>query len=273
MQTDTLGRRNRFIRTPIGKRMVLTGRDTEIMRWLYRYRYLRATQLAAFINPKSNKRFIERLGDLFHETGLVNRPKIQWRQFADRCAPLIYELSAKGVEFLAGRDQLPHRATTLSRRVHSGRVTQFAHAMMIVDALASVELELIELPDKRFVPVDEILARAPERTRTAKNPLSIPVTIQPSKRFPEIKAPWHTHVIPDGLYGVEYLIGGEKRYRFWALECERTSPAKRGSARHSSLVRKQAAYDALMQSQAYKDHWGIPNLKLDLRTSKKHPPV
>ncbi len=265
---DTRGRRSRFKRTPIGKRIVFTDRDTEILQLLYRYRYLRQPQLIAFLNPKSEKRFIERLGDLFHETGLIDRPKTQWRHFDARCMPIIYELSAKGLALLESQNQLPQRATTLSRRKRSGTNVQFDHAMMIVDALVRVELATIATTNQRFVCVDEILTRGPETTRAAPNPLSVPVTIQPSAQFPEIKKPWDTHIIPDGLYGIEYLIDGEKRYRFWALECENTSPRKRRSVRNSSLVRKQAAYDALIKSGAYKKHWGIPNLKLQVCTKK-----
>lgn len=84
---DAIGRRSRFKRTPTHKRIVLGDRDTKILRWLYRYRYLRTPQLISFLQPKSQKRFVERLGDLFHETGLINRPQAQWRYFDPWCAP------------------------------------------------------------------------------------------------------------------------------------------------------------------------------------------
>lgn len=86
--------------------------------------------------------------------------------------------------------------------------------MMIVDALVEVELKAIANPDTRFVPVDEILARAPDKTRSAPNPLAVPVTIPPNKAFPKFKRPWQTHIIPDGLYGIEYMIEGENDIGF-----------------------------------------------------------
>lgn len=73
-----------------------------------------------------------------------------------------------------------------------------------------------------------------------------------------------THTIPDALYGIEYTIDGDAGYRFWALECENTTPKRRSSARNSSIARKHAAYNVLLRSHAYRDHWGIPNLKLHL---------
>lgn len=266
---DSIGRRSRFSRTSTGKRTVLTLRDIEILRWLYRYRYLRATQLLSFLHPKSTKRFIERLGDLFHETGLINRPKVQWRQIDVRCTPMIYELSAKGLAFLENRDQQPLRATILSRRNRPGHNIQFDHAMMIVDTLVEIELATLATANQRFVCVDEILTRAPDTAKTAPNPLSVPVIIQPSAAFPKMKSSMETHIIPDALYGIEYMNDGVKLYRFWALECENTSPSWRSSVNKSSLARKRAVYDALINSGGYKKHWGIPNLVLKVCTRKK----
>lgn len=268
MTAEIHGRRSRYKRTRIGKRIVITNRDIDILRWLYRYRYLRAPQLISLLLPRSKKRFIERLGDLFHESGLIERPKAQWRHFDARCTPMIYELSAKGQVFLESKNQTSQRATTLSRRKRTGAKVQFDHAMMIVDALVEIELAAMANPDQRFVSVDEILVRAPEATRRAPNPLSVPVTIQPNTTFPQIKSTMHTHIIPDALYGIEYLIDGEKRYRFWALECENTSPNWRSSPHKSSLARKHAAYDALISSGGYKKHWAVPNLSLDVRMWK-----
>ncbi len=269
MPNDRLGRRSRFKRTIATKNITLTNRDIEIFHWLYRYRYLRAPHLISFLQPRSEKRFIERLGDLFHETGLIDRPPAQWRHFDARCTPMIYELSAKGLLFLKSRNQLPQRATSLSRRKRSGTTVQFDHAMMIVDALVEIEVTTIANSDQRFVSVDEILARAPDTTRATPNPLSVPVTIQPNAAYQNIKSPWNTHIIPDALYGIEYMIDGEKRYRFWALECENTSPSWRSSPRKSSLARKRAAYDALIKSHQYQKHWGIPNLNLKVSTRDK----
>lgn len=270
MPHDRLGRRSRFRRTPTGKHVFLTERDTEILRLLYRYRYLRATQLVAFIRPHSEKRLIERLGDLYHEAGLIDRPAAQWRRFDARYTPLIHELSLKGLRYLETCGPLPDRAVTFARKDRRGVTPQFDHAMMIVDALVTVELETVRMSAQRFVPVDEILVRAPERTRNAKQPLAIPVTIHPSKHLPYVTTPISTQVVPDAIYGVEYLIDGERRYRFHALECENTSPKRRSTAKLSSLALKQAAYEEIARTQAYRA-LGVPNLTLRIVDRKALP--
>ncbi|MCP4284497.1 MAG: hypothetical protein GY792_08605 [Gammaproteobacteria bacterium] len=264
MPLDTLGRRSRFKRTNTRKRLVLGDRDVKILRWLYRYRYLRQSHLQTLFKPKSPKRFVERLGDLFHETGYINRPVIQHQQFDARSNPMLYEISNAGIEYLESVGLLPHRAVLYSRRSRQAYNPQFLHTMMIIETLIGIELATMLETNQRFVSTDEILTKAPQRTKNAANPLSVPVTILPSKRFPVVRQRIETHIIPDALYGIEYLIDGEKRYRFWALECERTNPARRSTDRASSTTLKEAAYDALVRSKRFKEHWGIPNLKLKL---------
>lgn len=272
---DRIGRRSRFERSPTGKRVMLTERDTEILRWLYRYRFLRATQLLALVSPKSEKRFIERLGDLYHETGLIDRPVAQWRRFDARYQPIIYEVSGKGLDYLADQGEPPHRAVTFAKHA-SGRNTaaapHFEHAMMIVDALVEVELITRKAKGQCFVPVDEILERMPDETRAAKHPLAVSVTVGPNDHLPVIKKPTAITIIPDALYGIGFREGGEWLYRFYALECENRSPKSRSTVKLSSLALKQAAYEALIRSRAYRTAWRIPCLEMEVTNRKQWRP-
>ena len=243
MARDGMSRRSRFARTPKGKRILLTERDTQVLRLLCRYRFLRASQLVAFLRPKSEKRCIERLGDIYHETGLIDRPSAQWRRFDARYQPIVYELSAKGACYLESLGRLPPRATTLARRGGPGATPQFDHAMMIVDAPVAVVLATLRERCRRFLPVNEILARAPEQARNPRKPLAVSVTIRPGADMPRSKPPFSTHVVPGALHGIEYLRDGQKLCRFVALECENTSPAWRSRTNLSSLGLKKAAYD------------------------------
>lgn len=260
MVKDAQGRRSRFVRTPTNKQIVIGGRDCEILTLLYRYRYLRTAQLIAFLKPRSEKRFIERLGDLFHETGLIGRPTQQWQQGDRLTTPLIYEITARGIRYLEDKGILPHRATSLARRIRSGSGHQFPHAMMIMDALTEIELKTLMTDGERFVPVDEILARAPEATRRKTRPLELPVTLYPCKELPWITRPMQTHVVPDGLYGIEYIATGQPLYRFYALECERKTPQRRGRGEYSSVALKKAAYAEVIRSGVFREVWGVPNL-------------
>lgn len=90
----------------------------------------------------------------------------------------------------------------------------------------------------------------PERSGKARQPLAIPVTIQSDKHLPVPKEAVHTHVVPDALYGIKYLIDGEKRYRFFALECENTTSKRRSTAKLSSVALKRIVFEhqALLES-------------------------
>ena len=245
----------------MGKRIVLGERDCQILCWLYRYRYLRQSHLQAILRPRSLKRFVERLGDLYHETGFISRPSVDHPAFGIRSTPMLYEITPAGIDWLVGNNALPHRAVTFSFQSRRAYSPQLPHTMMIIEALLEIEQASLARAGERFVPVDEILARAPEATRKAPNPLAVPAAVISSAAKRIAKNTW---LIPDALYGIEYDIDGEKRYRFWAMECERASPAWRSSPALSSTAKKQAAYDALIASCAYRTVWGIPNLKLNI---------
>ena len=261
---DSIGRRTRFRRVARGKRLFFTDRDLAILQSICRYRYLRATQLVALLQPQSQKRFIERLGDLYHEAGLINRPTAQWRRFDARYQPIVYELSSKGLALLDSQEP-PPRAVTFSVGAKVSAAPQFEHAMMIVDALVEAELETRNAPGQRFVPVGEILTRMPARSfdrNAPKHPLAAPVTIRPNSHMPNPTKPMATHLIPDALYGIEHLIDGEKRYRFYALECEFKNPHRRSTTRLSSTALKRAAYEAFIAERGFRKAWGIPNLEV-----------
>lgn len=252
---------------PTGKHLWLTERDVAILRMLHRFRFLRATHLVSLLRPVSQKRFIERLGDLYHEAGLIDRPAPQWRRFNARYQPAVYELSSAGAALLRRQGDLPARAVTFSAGGRDNPAPHFDHAMMIVDALVEAELATGSAPDQRFVPVDEILARMPPRSCDRKapaHPLAASVTILPQARLPFLTKPVTTHIVPDALYGIEHLVDGVKRYRFYALECENKSPRSRSSLRQSSTNLKLAAYDAFIGARRFRETWGIPNLELRL---------
>src|SRR5712692_10132880 len=121
---ETPKRRSRMRRISTGKRVELTERDIELFKLLDRYHYLRSNFLYAFLGGKSETRFKERLGHLYHDGGYINRPAQQW-QFANcRYMPVIYELDTKGEKLL--RDQgLVRDTSPLLTKGRTGAYRQF----------------------------------------------------------------------------------------------------------------------------------------------------
>ncbi len=262
-------RRSRMRRTCTGRRIEIQPRDLEIFALLERYRYLRSTYIHAFVGGDKTK-LIERLGKLYHEAGYLNRPSEQWECFQARCRPVVYENAAKAREMLTAYQPDAFGGAPSSERHAENR--QFAHSLMVSDVLASVELATRAFPGLRFVPLNDILAKAPEATRYSPSPLRIPVSIvhrfERSGRVEQADL----HLIPDGLFGLEYANGDRKSYRFFALEADRgTMPAARETLWQSSYLRKVLAYRQVMADALHKSVLGIPNLfVLNVMHSETH---
>jgi hypothetical protein len=143
-------RRSRFQRTPTGKRLTLSARDLRLFRILASYRYLPATYLFPLAGGRSETRFKERLGDLFHE-GFLDRPTQQWLYAESNWWPVVYELDRGARNALTDSGALCAPTTFLGNRAHR----QFAHALMICECLASIELSTYAHRDVRFIPWTE----------------------------------------------------------------------------------------------------------------------
>ncbi len=258
-------------RISTGKRVELTDRDIELFKLLSRYHYLRSNFLYAFLGGSSETRFKERLGHLYHEARYINRPEQQW-QFANcRYMPVIYELDDRGERVLRERG-LVQSDSPLLKKGRMGAYRQFAHQLMICDCLASIELGVRQDPNLRFISWQEIIVKAPEKTRNVDNPFELPVSI--SYTFPRTG---NTHradikIVPDGLFGLEYMSGGQKTYRFFALEADRnTLPVKRSDLYQTSYLKKILGYRQIVILDIYKSHLGLPNLVvLNVTTNEMH---
>ena len=237
-------RRSRMRRTRTGKRIELTARDLEIFRVMARYRYLPSTYIHAFVGGASQTRFKERLGDLFHE-GYLNRPERQWEMANCRHRPVVHEIGAGARRILEEQGIVEQARTWLG----SSANVQFSHSSMVCELLGSIELGARQRPGMRFIPWPEILAKAPAETRALAAPFRFPATAASPA------------IVPDGLFGIEYGLGVMKTYRFFALEADRgTMPVMRTNRSQTSYLGKIAAYRAIISSQGYKSHLGIPVL-------------
>jgi hypothetical protein len=263
-----------MVRTPTGKRLHLTQRDLEIFQLLTRYRFLRSSHLQALVGGKSSKRFIERLGDLYHEGGYLDRPDAQWQTAKANYMPVVHALGRSGKEVL-WRYGLERGGADGASGWTGGRPGRhFQHELMICDILSSIEIGARADPRLRFISWPEILAhpKMAERRRQAPKPLAVraPVTYSPpgSKKTHRSDRP----LVPDALFGLEYRTRSGKQYRFFALEADRnTQPIVRRNLRQSSYLRKILQYREIVTQSIYRTQWGLPNLVvLNVTTSDRH---
>ena len=251
-ETITTKRRSRMRRMPTGKRIELTLRDFDILRLLNRYRFLRSTFIHAFVGGNKTK-LVERLGQLYHEAGHLDRPAQQWQAVNARYQPAVYELSEKGAEVL-GENGGSSDGGGLGCR-GSGPYRQFAHMLMVCEILASFELAAAQTAGLRLVWWPEILAKAPAETQRAERPLQIGASNGPHGEA------GRGAIEPDAVFGIEYRTGKKRAYRFFALEADRgTMPVERTDKGQSSYLAKLIAYRAIIADGTFRRRWGVPNL-------------
>lgn len=267
-------RRSRMKRQKTGKRVQLTRRDLEILRLLSRYRYLRSTHLHALAGGKSPKRFVERLGDLYHECAFIDRPAAQWQAVNARYMPVVHELGKAGQAILNQYGAGPDADPLMTQRHRREIARRFQHELMICDILASIEIGARADPDLRFISWPEILTNPnmPHATRDAVNPMAVDVSVTYAPPRSAKSYSFDRPLIPDALFGLEYRRKGKKAYRFFALEADRnTEPIVRSRPQKSSYYRKILQYRAVLEHGLYKSVWGLPKLLvLTVTTNDRH---
>ena len=132
----------------------------------------------------------------------------------------------------------------------------YAHAAMTVAIAANIELAATAAGFK-YIPQEEILAKAPEATRLSKNPLSLPTEI--SYTFKSGTQRSDRPTVPDQLFGIDYGNG----CRFFAVEADRGMESiQPTNLKANSILRKVLSYKNILINGTYKKSWGIPNLIL-----------
>jgi hypothetical protein len=262
---DALNRTSRWERGST-KKVRLAPRDLDILALLQRYRYLPTDYIHAFVGGQKN-RFQERLGRLYREPNCyIDRPAQQRQSYDANYRPLVYELDHNGEralrEYGLWDDEAPIAWLNRGREGH----TDFAHSLMICEALASIELGIKANPKLRFIPWSEIKARMPEKTRGSKLLHCLPVHI--THRFKGETHHSDKALMPDAVFGIEY----EGKARFFALECDRDNePLQRTNLNQTSYLRKLLQYRQVFKDRTYSTHWGLPNLLvLNLTTNDLH---
>jgi hypothetical protein len=229
--------------------MVLTDRDLTIFKAIQKHGPLPTHYLFEFTRhlARDLTGFKKRLKALTDDGYLdrpftINHPRVH-NDFK------IYTLKPKAREILAQAGVL-YRFATPCGGGHQ-------HAFMASIVTANIEIAAYPL---KFISQEQILAKAPEETRNARKPLSLPTTISYAFRRGNEPARSQTSdrpTEPDQLFGINYGNGAA----FFALEADRgTEPIIRHSLKGNSILRKLLAYQNLLAAGQHKKRWGVPNL-------------
>ncbi len=256
---DALGRRCRTRPTPTGKRITPQPRDLLWFEKLAEHGPLPSSFLLAFAKDthRSEKRAKERLTDLFnedrtpHKGAYLTRPLQQFRTLDARYNQLVYDLSPASVAAL-------RKSSNAIRAARSG---PWQHSLMVSCITASIELACIERNDINYIPQSNVLARAETSLRW---PTEITDT--------DTGASYEKDLLPDAVFGLEYLTSAGKRYRFYALEADRaTEPLHSAEIHRKSFLRHLLQYEDYIERAGYQQHLYLtaPMIVLNVTTSEE----
>ncbi len=256
---DALGRRCRTKPTPTGKRITPQPRDLLWFEKLAEHGPLPSSFLLAFAKDshRSEKRAKERLTDLFNEDRTPNkgsyltRPAQQFRTLDARYNQLVYDLSPASVVAL-------RKSGSAIRPARSG---PWQHSLMVSCITASIELACNERDDINYIPQSKILARAEASLRW-----------QTEICDPDTGAAYKKDLLPDAVFGLEYLMSEGKRYRFYALEADRaTEPLRSAEMHRKSFLRHLLQYEDYIEGDGYQEHLSLtaPMMALNVTTSEE----
>lgn len=257
---DALGRRSREKAHSSGKRVSPQKRDLLWFQKLHEHGPLSSSYLHAFSQhlARSEKRARDRLTDLFNEKetphggAYLERPWQQFQTFDARYQELVYELAP------AAEAALSDHGLWHEHDVSAGG--PWKHRAMVAAITASIELATLNDPALNFIPQHAILARAKATLRC-----SVPVT--DPKTGKELKS----DLIPDALFGIEYVEGNTKSYRFFVVEADRgTEPTRSSSISRKSHLRHLPQYHRYIAGGLYKEHLKLtaPLLVLNVLNSE-----
>ncbi|WP_128891743.1 replication-relaxation family protein [Erythrobacter sp. HKB08] len=256
---DALGRRRRTKPTATGKRITPQPRDLLWFEKIAEHGPLPSSFLLAFAKDThaSEKRAKERLTDLFNEdctphTGAyLTRPAQQFRTLDARYNQLVYDLSPASVSAL-------RKSGSAIRPARSG---PWQHSLMVSCITASIELACNERDDINFVPQSKILARAGASLRWTTEICD-----------PDSGASYEKDLLPDAVFGLEYMTSEGKRYRFYAVEADRaTEPLRSAEIHRKSFLRHLLQYEGYIEGAGYQEHLGLtaPMMVLNVTTSEE----
>ncbi len=230
----------------------LTGRDREIIRQVYRHRFLRSSHIVALIGG-SRQQISRRLQRLFHH-GYLERPRSQIDYFHKGGSQhIVYGVGIHGSRLLQQEESLSSRrdAGNADNRT-IGRLF-LEHALLTSDVMVALELACRRNGRVRLLNSEEL--SLPEATRRQSEPFHWTVSLGNRAKL---------GLIPDRVFGLEFLDQPAGRNRaFYFLEADRgTMPVSRRTLASSSFARKLLAYEATWQQNLHQTRFGFHRFRV-----------
>lgn len=234
----------RFERSPNSLPFQLTDRDMEIIRALYRHRFLRSSHICV-LTPGSTQQILRRLKLLYHH-GYVARPRAQIDYYHHGGASeMVYCLGGHGASLLKTEFGDMFRVVAWDEDDNADRRVFLKHALLVSDIMVSIELACRQNGVRLLTEQDLAKSNRPFRWK---------MNVQ-GQRF---------SVAPDRVFALESTgAGGDVRRSYFFLEADRgTMPVTRKTLSQTSFFRKLVAYEATWTQTIHEKLFGFNRFRV-----------
>ena len=238
--SDLKTRSKRFERATAPPSFQLTLRDLSLLSHLARHRFASSAHLVA-LDGGSGQNVLRTLRVLF-DHGYLDR--VRPERVGESPRPFVYALGKKGARALRqhGHEIDPNIDWTEKNKRAGGVFIE--HTLELADFMIGLEVACRSRADISLIREHEILANAPEKTRTGREPLRWQVDkVVMGKRET-------FSVVPDGLFGLAFADGTAA---YFILEIDRgTIPLTRTDVQGTPAWRKNIAYKLATYYEGWK---------------------
>ena len=229
----------------------LTERDSEIIRLVRRFRFVRSSHICSLI-PGSQQQLLRRLQLLYHH-GYLERPRSQLDYYhKGGSRHIVYGLGSNGAAFLR-RDLDPGLARVRwgEKNRAVGRVF-LEHALLVLDVMVAIELGC-HRTGIRLLTGPELAI--PDKITGVHRPFRWQVKISNRLKL---------GVIPDHVFALEFNDqSGVNKRAFFFLEADRaTMPVIRKKLSQTSFYRKLRAYEATWSQSIHQTQFGFHRFRV-----------
>ncbi len=240
----------RFKRTAEVAAFQLTERDQHILRLVYRYRFLRSSQIVLLIGS-SAQQISRRLKLLYHH-GYLERPRAQIDYYhKGGSRQIVHGLGNKGEALLRSAPGLALHIIKWGAKNRSIGRLFLEHALLVSDVMVKIELACRERGDVRLLTEEELCASDPICDLGAQFKWSVRVNSR--LKF---------GVIPDRVFALEFADKPDDRM-FFFLEADRgTMPVTRKNLSKTSFHRKLLAYEATWTQNLHRTLFGFHRVRV-----------